>query len=219
MKPSSTWPSALPFLRRTVIDASETIVPMPMRWRRAILASGTRAHAVVADHHAAVFRIRVEARAAVQDEIERELPFLGREFCVRLRRQDFGAQVVGSEAAAEGARDEVLNQGVERRHHRQTRLDRPRRGRLPRGRRLDEFQRLRGHDDGARQRTGAMAASAGALQQARHALRAADLQHLIDRREVDPEIEARRANHRPQALGTEPFLDPVADFAFERSVV
>ena len=43
MNPSSTWPSALPLLKRTVIDASETIVPMPMRCRRAIRASGTRA--------------------------------------------------------------------------------------------------------------------------------------------------------------------------------
>ncbi len=43
IKPSSTWPSAWPLRRRTVMLASETIVPMPIRCRRAIAASGTRA--------------------------------------------------------------------------------------------------------------------------------------------------------------------------------
>ena len=42
MNDSSTLPSRLPRMYCTLTDASETIVPMDMRWRRAIAASFTR---------------------------------------------------------------------------------------------------------------------------------------------------------------------------------
>ena len=78
MNPSSTWPSALPFLKRTRdrrlghdrADAD----PVPARDPRV----GHARDAVVADHDAAVFGIGVEARAAVQDEVQRELPLARR---------------------------------------------------------------------------------------------------------------------------------------------
>ena len=113
----------------------------------------------------------------------------------------------------------MLDQRVLRRHHGRARLDRARGGGLARGGRLDELERLRGHDDGTRCRAGTVPAAAGALQQPRHALRAADLQHLIDRSEVDTQIEARRTDHRAQPLVAQPVLDPVAHVALERPVV
>ena len=66
---------------------------------------------------------------------------------------------------------------------------------------------------------GPVPAAAGALQQARDALRAADLQHLVDRREVDAEVEARRADDRAQPPVAQAVLDPVAHVALERAVV
>ena len=47
-------------------------------------------------------------------------------------------------------------------------------------------------------RPGRMARAAGALQQPRHALGRADLQHALDRQEVDAQVEARGADHRLQ---------------------
>ncbi len=95
----------------------------------------------------------------------------------------------------------------------------PRRGGLARRRRFDELERLRGHDQGARHGAGLVAAAARALQEPRHAFRAADLQHLVDRREIDAEIEARRADDGAQPLVAQAVLDPVAHVALERSVV
>ena len=64
-----------------------------------------------------------------------------------------------------------------------------------------------------------MAAASRALQEARDALGAADLQHLVDRREVDAEVEARRADDGAQPLRAQAVLDPVAHVALERAVV
>ena len=64
-----------------------------------------------------------------------------------------------------------------------------------------------------------MPAATRALKEAGDTFRAADLQHLVDRREVDAEIEARRAHDRPQASFAQAGLDPVADVALERAVM
>ena len=143
MKPSSTWPSRVPLLNCTVIDASLTIVPMPMRCRRAIAGVGHARDAVVADHDAPVLGIRVEARAAVDDEIERPLPLVVGQRRVRVRAAHLGPQLVRREAAAERAGDEMLDQHVERRVERHARLDRAAARRVARGGGLDELQRLR----------------------------------------------------------------------------
>ena len=71
-------------------------------------------------------------------------------------------------------------------------------GGLARGGGLDELERLRRHDGDLRHGARLMAAASGALQQARDALRAADLQHLVDGRVVDAEVEARRADDGAQ---------------------
>src|SRR5690348_5393145 len=64
-----------------------------------------------------------------------------------------------------------------------------------------------------------MAAATGALQEARDAFRTADLQHLIDRRVIDAEIEARRADDGAQPVRAQAFLDEIADLALERSMM
>ena len=64
-----------------------------------------------------------------------------------------------------------------------------------------------------------MAAAAGALQQARHALGRADLQHAVDRQEVHAQIEAAGGHHRLQRAGLQARLDPVAHRLVERAVM
>ena len=64
-----------------------------------------------------------------------------------------------------------------------------------------------------------MAAPAGALQEARDAFRRADLQHALDRQEVDAEVERRGRDDRLQAPFLQPELDPVAHLLVERAVV
>ena len=136
-----------------------------------------------------------------------------------MRVPHFGAQLVRAEPAAQRARDEMLDQHVLRAHDRRARLDAPRGRGAARGGGLDELERLHRHDGDARDLAGPVAAAARALQQAADALGAADLQHLVDRREVDAEVEARRADHRAQAAVAQARLDPVAHVALERTVV
>src|SRR5262249_53668692 len=71
----------------------------------------------------------------------------------------------------------------------------------------------------ARGRARLVSAAAGALKQSRDSLRAADLQHLVDRREVDAEIEARRADDGAQPAFAQSGLDPIAHVALERAVM
>ena len=64
-----------------------------------------------------------------------------------------------------------------------------------------------------------MAAAPGALQQPRHALGRADLQHPLDRQEVDAEVERRGRHHRLEPAFLQAELDPVAHLLVERAVV
>ena len=94
----------------------------------------------------------------------------------------------------------MLDEHVERRLQRESRLDAPIGGRFPRSGGLDELERLRGHDGDLRHGARLMTAASGALQQARYPLRTADLQYLLDGRIVDAEVEARRADDGTQPL-------------------
>ena len=195
------------------------MVPMPIRCRRAIAASGTRAmpSAPITTRRYSGYALRLDA--AVDDEVEREAPVVRRQVGVRVRAPDLAQQRVGREAAAQRTGDEVLDQHVERGDERDARLERARGGSLARGGGLDQLQRLRRHHGDPRHGTRTVAAAARALQQPGHALGAADLQHLLDRREVDAEVEARRADHGAQPPAAQRVLDPVADVALERAVV
>ena len=113
----------------------------------------------------------------------------------------------------------MLHEHVERCDQRASRLDAPRVGGVTRRCRLDELERLRRHDGDLRHGTGPMAAAARALQQARDALRAADLQHLVDRCVVDAEIEARRAHDGAKLARAQAVLDEIAHVALERAVM
>ena len=78
---------------------------------------------------------------------------------------------------------------------------------------------MRRHDRHARRAAGRVARASGALHQARDALRRADLEHAIDRQEIDAEIEARRADDRLQLPVLQTQFDPLAHFLIERAVM
>ena len=108
-------------------------------------------------------------------------------------------QLVGDEAAAERAGDEVL------RRARRAAPSTGARGSIARSAAASRAAAAStsssacvGTHGDARHCAGLVAAASGALQQARDAFRAADLQHLVDRREVDAEVEARRADDGTQ---------------------
>ena len=155
------------------------------------LRIGHARDAVLADHHAAVLRVGVEARAAVRDEVERPAPVVVGERAVGVRRAHLGEERFRLEAAAQRAGDEVLHQHVERPVERDARLDHAFGGRLARGGGLDQLERVRRQHGDARDLARPVAAAAGALQQARDALRAADL-----------DAPGRRARSRRRGRGS-----------------
>ena len=56
-----------------------------------------------------------------------------------------------------------------------------------------------------------MSGASGALHQTRDAFGRTDLEHTIDRQEVDAKIKARRADHRFQLAAFKAKFDPLAD--------
>ena len=78
---------------------------------------------------------------------------------------------------------------------------------------------LVGHAGEAADRARLVAAPAGALDQAAHALGAADLEHAVHRREVHAEVEGRGADDAAQLPVAQSVLDPFAGLAVERAVV
>ena len=99
------------------------------------------------------------------------------QMCIRDR--DFPVQLVGVESAAERQRDGMLGQHVQAADRRRPRLDLAARDRLAGGGVLDQFERLGRHADHVAGLSRPVPGAAGALQEARHALGAADLQDLV----------------------------------------
>lgn len=161
----------------------------------------------------------MQAVAALFDEAQHPEELLAREMAVSVGGAHFVEQLVGPEAAAERHGDEVLHQHVQRLVGRRAFLDAPgERGTSRRGR-LDEFQRVRGHERDAARAPGCMTAAPRALQQARHPFRGADLQHPLDGQEVHAEVERRGGHHRLEPTFLEPELHPFARVLVDRAVM
>ena len=84
---------------------------------------------------------------------------------------------------------------------------------------FDQLEAVRRHQRDARRPARRMARAARALQQPRDALGRADLQHALDRQEVDAQVQARRADHGLAAAVLQAQLHPLAHLAVERAVV
>jgi hypothetical protein len=152
-------------------------------------AVGHAVNAVVALHHAVVLGVGLQARATAADEVERPLKFVARQRAVAVGAAHLVVQVVGDETATERHAHQVLHQHVERLVGRKALFDAPGRHCAARGHRFDEFERVGRHQRDAAGAPGLVAGAAGALQQPRHALGRADLQHALNRQKIHPEVE------------------------------
>ena len=82
-----------------------------------------------------------------------------------------------------------------------------------------QFERVRGHARNAADHAGTMARAPGALQQPRDALRAADLQTRSTGEKSTPRSRLDVHDDAAQRALAQAVLDPIAKFAFERSMV
>jgi len=107
-------------------------------------------------------------------------------------------QRIGLEAASQRAADTMLGQHVQRQPEGLPGFDGTLGQRLARGRIFDQFQCMRGHADDVAGFARAVPRPPGTLQQAGHALGAADLQHLVDCREIHAQVQAGGGDHAAQ---------------------
>ena len=154
---------------------------------------------VLVAYHAPVVGIRLQRAAAADDEVQHRLPRFHRQAGEGVGAAHFRQQRVRLEAPAEGERHAVLGEHVEREARRRARLDAPGGQRLPGGGILRQFQSMGWNTHHMPGLARAMACAAAALEQARHALRAADLQYLVHRGEIDAQVEAGSGHHAAHA--------------------
>jgi hypothetical protein len=113
----------------------------------------------------------------------------------------------------------VLHEQVQRTLDGQAGFDGSRLDAISRRGDIHELEHVRGHACHATQRSGTVTASPSALEQPRDALGTADLEHAIDRGEIDAEIEARGRDDAPQPPRAQALFDPFAGLSLERAVV
>jgi hypothetical protein len=192
-------------------------------------AAVEHAPAALVQPDAVVVGVGVQAVAAAFAKTHRPVEGVARELRKGACAAHLVVQRVGVEALARLAMavevtaqrqaDDVLHQHVQRLFGRGARLDPPGDGGVPGGDRLDQLQRIGRHQRDAAGPPRRVAAAAGALQQPRHALGAADLQHALDRQEVHAQVQRGGGDHRLQRARLEPGLDPFAHALVQRAVV
>ncbi len=98
-------------------------------------------------------------------------------------------------------------------------VDEPLLGLLEHHRTLDELVAVERDDAAGDGVARGVAGAADPLEQRRDGLRAPDLDHEVERRHVDAELEARRGGDDVDLAALEPLLDVLADVGGERAVV
>ena len=166
-----------------------------------------------------VFRIADQCRAAVLQIGQHGIELRARQLRIGTRGAHFGIGLVRFETAAERACQQMLGQHIETAAQRMPRLQMVGGQRAPRGRDLGQLQQVRGHAQNFRRQARRMAAAAGALQQPRHALGAADLDHPVDAGKIHAEVEARRGDHAAQRALAQTFFHREAQLGIDRAVV
>ena len=219
MKLSSTLPSVPPrqplHLHRGVGDDGAHLQPVAQR--DAAVADDM---APVGLHdHAVVLGVDAQAVAAAHHEVQRPGPGVVGQRAVAPAVAHLGQHLFGEEAAAQRHAHQVLHQHVQRRIRRRSRLHAAGQRGAARGHRLHQLQRVRRHQRHAAGAPRLVAAAAGALQQPRHALGAADLQHAFHRQEVHAQVQRRGGDHGLERAGLQARLDPFAHALVQRAVV
>ena len=88
----------------------------------------------------------------------------------------------------------MLSQKIEWRPKRRTTLDRHVSHGIPGRREFNQFHGLSGYADHFAEGTRLMSASSGPLQQTGNPFGPTDLNHLVNRRKINPQVEAARAD-------------------------
>jgi hypothetical protein len=104
-------------------------------------------------------------------------------------RPNFVKHRFGVEAGAEGNGDQMLSQQIEGFHNRGPGLNRAGIYGLAGSGKFDQFKGMGWYAEHPAGFPRPVAAASGALKQTRDALRAPDLDHLLDWRKIHPEIE------------------------------
>ena len=180
---------------------------------------GDAPDALPVGHGAPVVRVRGQRRAALGDKRQAPVPVLARQVGIGRRAAHFGIQGIRHKAAAQRHRDQVLHQHVQRLVGRSARLDVAGGNRDTRRCAFRQFNGQGGHQGDARRPSGRMAGSASALEQARHALGRANLQHPLDWQKVNPQVQAGGTHHSLQFAVFQAQLHPFTHCTIERAVV
>ena len=142
------------------------------------------------------FRIRAECGAALDDELHRPGPLFVAQGAERPRGTDFLAEVLFLESpSGHRRRHQMLNQNVQWILDRYSGFDA---AGLDQFSNRGEFHELEGvgrYADDSRRRARLMTAATGPLDHPGDSLGGSDLNHLIDRFEVDAQIQAGGAHH------------------------
>jgi hypothetical protein len=174
---------------------------------------------VVAAQDAVVFGISAQAFATALAEGNRPVEFGAREIAIGVGAGDLRVQCIGREAAAQRHGDDMLHQHVQRLLGRTPLLHAAAAGGLPRGSRFDQFQGVGRDQRHAAGPAWRVAAAAGALHHAGHALGRTDLQHALHRQEVHAQVQRGGGHHGAQRAFLQALLHPFARGAVQRAVV
>ncbi|MNX20665.1 hypothetical protein D3C86_506140 [compost metagenome] len=128
-------------------------------------------------------------------------------------------QRVGLETPTQRQRHRVLRQHVQAATRRGPRLDFTACDGLARGGVLNQFQRLRGHAQRMAGFARTMLGPPRPLQQPRHALGAAHLQHLVHRRKVHAQVQAGGSHHATNTAVAQALFGAGAQRRVQRTVV
>ena len=128
-------------------------------------------------------------RASGGEEFKSPVPFAFGERLIGRCRVDFGFQVIGFSRFAEDDGGEVLHKNIERLFDEDAVLDFPEAPGVAGGGEFDEFKGVGRDAKNAGGFTRRMSCTACSLCESCNALGRSDLDHLIDRGKVDPQIE------------------------------
>ena len=215
-----------------LLDGAQASAPQPLHLHGRVAGDRADAHPVFAGQCRAgdvpaaeplldprVVGIGGERGPATAGEIHRPPPRRVVEVREGAGRADLRQEIRLAEAAAAGDGDDVLGEAVERGLERLAGLHRAPLAGAAGGGAFDQLERVGGHADEPAGRPRGMAAAAGPLEQPGDPLGAADLKHLVDRTEVDAEVETRRGDHTLHPAPLQPLLGGRAELAIDRAVV
>ena len=195
------------------------VEPVDLSGARAREPDGDDAVGIDLLAHAVVLLVARERAAARPREVEAPVEVGARERRERRRPPHLVEEFVRTEPATRRAGDDMLDEAVERRAPAVPLLDLARPDRIPRGGDLDELERVRRHAQHLAARARTVSGSPRALDEPRDPLRRTDLDHPLDRREVDAEIETRGRDDDADPPFLHAGLDALAVLALERAMV